>query len=115
MLSLQFLAWAALVLAAAALLNFAFVRQVRSRRRAERRMRELAESLPGAVFQCRVWPNGRMRYEFLSSSAQAVRGVERNAALRDPQAVVDTIHEGDRKMFRASIAFATAHGKPIDI
>jgi two-component system, NarL family, sensor histidine kinase EvgS len=114
-LNLQFLAWAALVLAAVVLLDIAFVRQVRARRRAEKRMRELAESLPGAVFQCRAWPDGRMRYEFLSSSARGVRGVERDAALRDPQAVVDTIHAGDRKMFRDSIAFATARGKPVDI
>jgi two-component system, NarL family, sensor histidine kinase EvgS len=67
------------------------------------------------VFQCRVWPDGRMRYELLSSSARGVRGVDVEAALRDPQGVLDTIHEGDRKMFRDSIAFATAHGKPIDM
>jgi len=114
--ALRFLATAALALGAVALpLNIAFVRQVRARRRAEKRMRELAESLPGAVFQCRVWPGGRMRYEFLSSSARGVRGIDREAALRDPHAVVDTIHEGDRKMFRDSIAFATARGKPVDI
>jgi signal transduction histidine kinase/CheY-like chemotaxis protein len=112
---LQFLSAAALVLGAVALLSVAFVSQVRSRQRAERRMRELAESLPGAVFQCRVWPDGRMRYEFLSSSARRVRGVEREAALRDPQTMVDTIHEGDRKMFRDAIAFATARGKPVDV
>jgi signal transduction histidine kinase/CheY-like chemotaxis protein/HPt (histidine-containing phosphotransfer) domain-containing protein len=111
------------LLAASALLFFAvivpiyvaFVRQARSRRNAESRVVELTESLPGAVFQARRWPDGRINYEFLSSSAQAVRGIDVDAALADASAVIETIHPDDRKAFHESIAWAASRLRPLDL
>jgi signal transduction histidine kinase/CheY-like chemotaxis protein/HPt (histidine-containing phosphotransfer) domain-containing protein len=110
------------LLAGSALLLFAvilpaylgFLRQARSRARAEGRMVELAESLPGAVFQARVWPGGDLRYEFLSSSTRDVRGVEREAALSDARILMGTIHEADVKTFRETLAWAASHMQPLD-
>ena len=118
----QFRAIYALVVVSAVLLcalilpvYVAFVRQARSRQRAESRVHELAESLPGAVFQARVWSNGNIRYEFLSSSAKAVRGIDPKAAMRDADCVVETIHKDDRKTFRESLAWAARRVRPLDM
>jgi signal transduction histidine kinase/DNA-binding NarL/FixJ family response regulator len=92
-----------------------FVRQARSRERAESRVIELAESLPGAVFQARVWPDGAIRYEFLSSSTRSVRGIDPEEAKRDSRAVVESIHPDDRKTFHDSIAWAAARMRPLDM
>ena len=107
---------AALLLCAVILpVYVAFARQARSRERAESRMVELAESLPGAVFQARVWPDGAMRYEFLSSSARGVRGIEPETALRNAGSVVETIHQDDRKTFLETIRWAATKMRPVDI
>src|SRR4051812_21107369 len=58
-----------------------FLREARARRRVERSMVELAESLPGAVFQFRCWPDGRGRYELLTTATETLRGVDRAQAL----------------------------------
>jgi signal transduction histidine kinase/DNA-binding NarL/FixJ family response regulator/CHASE3 domain sensor protein len=109
------LAGSALVLCAVILPAYlGFLRQARSRARAESRMVELAESLPGAVFQARVWPGGGLRYEFLSSSTREVRGVDREAALADARVLMATIHADDAKTFRETLAWAASQLRPLD-
>jgi len=89
---------------------FAFVRQGRARGHAERKLRDLAENLPGAVFQWRTFPDGKGRYEFLSGQTVGLRGVKREEALADPEKVLSTIVEGDRKELRAAIQLAEKTG-----
>ncbi len=89
---------------------FAFVRQGRARGHAERKLRDLAESLPGAVFQWRTFPGGKGRYEFLSGQTVGLRGVKREEALADPEKVLPTIHEGDRKELREALQLAEEAG-----
>ena len=76
-----------------------FIRQARARYQAERRLFEMAESLPGAVFQYRKRRDGSGRYEFVTSNAERVRGIVREAALEDPKVVFDTILEEDKPDF----------------
>ncbi len=92
-----------------------FVRQSRSRQAMESRMRELAESLPGAVFQSRTWPDGRMSSEFVSSHTLEVRGVPPEAALRDANTLLDTIVDVDRKALLGSIEWASRNMTPISV
>jgi signal transduction histidine kinase len=75
----------------------AFVREAQARHRAERRLVDITENLPGAVLQCRVLADGRMRYEYLGGGAEALRGVRREDALRDPEVLFSTLVEGDAK------------------
>jgi signal transduction histidine kinase/CheY-like chemotaxis protein/CHASE3 domain sensor protein len=75
----------------------AFIREAGGRHRAERQVADIAESLPGAVLQLRVFPDRRMRYEYLSGSAGTLRGVSREAALRDPEVILATVIDADRK------------------
>jgi len=90
-----------------------FLREARARRRVERSMVELAESLPGAVFQFRCWPDGRGRYELLTTATEMLRGVDRAAALRDAGVMLDTIIEPDRRQFLAALEQHTQDLQPM--
>ena len=73
-----------------------FVKLGRARHRAERRVFDMAQSMPAAVFQYRSFSGGPGRYEFFSDSAQRLRGVPRARALEDPEAVLGTVLPKDR-------------------
>jgi signal transduction histidine kinase/DNA-binding response OmpR family regulator len=91
----------------------AFLRESRARRKVERSMVELAESLPGAVFQFRHDPAGNVRYELLTSATETLRGVDRKAALRDANVMLDTIIEPDRRQFLHAIEEHRATLQPL--
>jgi len=94
------LLWALAVLLLALIPGYiGFLREARSRSRAENQLVDLTETLPGAVVQYRLWPDGRSRYEFLSAGVETMRGVERAAAFADPQVILGTILEDDRQPF----------------
>ena len=95
-----------------AYLGFAF--QGRARRKAERRLAEVAENLPGAVFQYRTFPDGKYRYEYLSEGARRLRGIDPGRALHDPSVVIDTIVEEDRPGVFARIAAAEESLSPFE-
>jgi signal transduction histidine kinase/CHASE3 domain sensor protein/HPt (histidine-containing phosphotransfer) domain-containing protein/ActR/RegA family two-component response regulator len=86
----------ALLLAALLPAYLGFVREGRAREQAQRRLFDLADNLPGALVQYRMHPDGRSSYEFLSGSVTKLRGIDREAALRDPQVVLGTILDSDR-------------------
>jgi signal transduction histidine kinase/DNA-binding response OmpR family regulator len=80
-----------------------FLRASRATRRAESRMRDLAESLPGAVFQFRKPPKGPGQYVFLSRNTAAVRGVDPAELLANPDILEGTVDEHDRAGLAAAI------------
>jgi two-component system sensor histidine kinase EvgS len=114
--------WAGWVLAGAAIVSITlmipgyivFIRQSRARIRAERKLVELTETLPGALFQCRILKDGSLRYEFLSANASRLRGIDREAALKDSSLVLATIVEEDRPGFLATIRAATRDMVPLE-
>ncbi len=77
-----------------------FVVQARARELAERKLTDMAESMPGAVYQCRSDPDdaARPRYEYVSRSVAQLFGFERESLLRDGEPfwarVVDTDRQG---------------------
>jgi PAS domain S-box-containing protein len=91
----------------------AYARASRAKRQTELRMHELAESLPGAVFQFRAVAGGAGRYEFLSESTAALRGVDPKAALRDPSVIFDTIVAEDKDALFAALAAAGEALRPL--
>ena len=84
----------------------AFVKESRARRRAQGFVESLADAVPGALVRYRLYTDGRSRYEFVSEGAMRLRGFSREDALQDPETVMGTIHEDDRKAFGASLARA---------
>ena len=91
----------------------AYSRHARARVGAERKLRDLAESVPGAVFQYRSLPDGTGRYEFLSRGVERLRGVDAAAGRADPHRIFETILEEDRKEFLAVMAAAEISGNEI--
>jgi signal transduction histidine kinase/CHASE3 domain sensor protein/DNA-binding response OmpR family regulator len=91
-----------LVLLVPALL--AFDAQTRARQRAEARLLDIADSLPGAIYRYRLGADGVGRYEFLSRNAAQVRGLDRKATLRDPASAVEVVLDEDRARLQAAIA-----------
>jgi len=84
-----------------------FSYQSGARERAERQVRDIAESLPGAVFQMRTRSDGSVRrFEFLSNSVERLRHIDRREALRDWSIITNTILEEDRP--RALVALKKA-------
>jgi signal transduction histidine kinase/DNA-binding response OmpR family regulator/CHASE3 domain sensor protein len=79
-----------------------FLRESNRRHRAERRMEDLAQSLPGAVFQYRRHA-GVGKYEFLSRGTKLLRGVDIDQAMADPEVILGTILDGDRQALHATL------------
>src|SRR5258708_27622224 len=77
-------------------------------------MAELAGSLPGAVFQFRTFRDGPKRYEYLTGGTEALRGVSREAALKDPEVILGTIVDGDRKSLVETLAERGRTVSPIE-
>jgi PAS domain S-box-containing protein len=92
-----------------------FVRQSRARQRAEARLRDIADSLPGAVYLYRLTPQGVGTYEFLSSNAERVRGIDREQVLRDASAAREGIIEEDRERFSAAVARSAEELSDLDV
>jgi len=73
---------------------------------AERKLLDLTESLPGAVYQNRRTADGRMRFEFLSRGVEGMFGIDREAALRDPSLTLGTVVDEDKPGLLAAIRSA---------
>ena len=91
----------------------AYVNASRARRLAEGRLLDLANSLPGALYRLRALPDGERHFEFLSSGVESLRGVDREAAMRDFKSMWETIVEEDRPGVTAAMAKAERDLQPV--
>jgi signal transduction histidine kinase/CheY-like chemotaxis protein/CHASE3 domain sensor protein/HPt (histidine-containing phosphotransfer) domain-containing protein len=91
-----------------------FIKQARARFMAERRLLDMAESIPGAVYQLRRLRDGTLRYEFLSGGTPNVRRVSREAALTDAKVVFDSILDEDRPELLAAMREAEEKLRPLE-
>lgn len=71
----------------------------------EERLRRITNTVPGVVFQCQVG-TGSIRYTFVSERLQAVRGLDREALLRDGWLAFAQIIEPDRERCVAEVMAA---------
>ena len=83
-----------------------FIFQARARTRAERKLTDLTDSLPGALYQLRSCPNGSQRFEFLSRGIEKLRAVDREAAIGDFSVMWDTVLDEDKPAVLAIMAKA---------
>ena len=91
----------------------AFSVEARARRRAERLVVDMADSLPGASYRLRTLRDGKRRFEFLSATVGPLRGVDRTAALADFNVMWETIHEEDRAHVAEAMAAAERDLAPV--
>jgi PAS domain S-box-containing protein len=92
-----------------------FLGQSRARNRAERKLADMADSLPGAAYRVRSDANGvkRDRFEFVSPSVEQLFGVTRESMLQDIDQFWRCILEEDRPIFKAAIENRAQIGKPL--
>ena len=82
-----------------------FVLQARARQQTERKLRVMADSLPGAMYQLRQDPGGKPRFTFLSAGVTRVQGISATP-LPEWDSLVNAIDERDRPGFVAAMADA---------
>ena len=91
-----------------------FVLQTRARERAERKLLDMTDALPGAIYQWRTLTDGTHHFEFLSRGVERLRGVNRDAALRNFSAMWESILEEDRPAVAAYMASALRNLTPVE-
>jgi signal transduction histidine kinase/HAMP domain-containing protein/ActR/RegA family two-component response regulator len=68
-----------------------------------RRLRGLAETVPGAVYQLERTPEGRLRFRFVSEAVQDLLGVSASAVMDDAQRCFAQVHDDERDALLASL------------
>jgi CHASE3 domain sensor protein len=87
--------------------------ETRRRDRAERKLADLAENLPGAAFQLRTAHRGTSsRFEFVSASVEQLIGIPRELLLQDANHFWNIMLEEDKPAFMAAAAVAAPRGGP---
>ncbi len=70
----------------------------------ERRLREMADSVPGVVYQLRIGEDGTRHYTFLSNGVRTLRGYNRDEALGGDGLLFRQILDEDRPLLDRAIA-----------
>jgi two-component system, NarL family, sensor histidine kinase EvgS len=91
-----------------------FVVQSRARRHAERKVLDLAESLPGTVYQARSDAHGgSLHFEFVSASSEELFGIARQSIIRNPDTIWACVPEEDRRAIAAAVENSALTLKPL--
>ncbi|MEP6546002.1 MAG: ATP-binding protein [Gammaproteobacteria bacterium] len=91
-----------------------FVVGARRRDRAERKLADMAESLPGAAFQLRTTHKGMSsHFEFVSASVVKLIGIQRQVLLQDAERFWEIMLEEDKPAFMDAAAIAASSGQPL--
>jgi signal transduction histidine kinase/FixJ family two-component response regulator len=91
-----------------------FIVESRRRDRAERKLADLAENVPGAAFQLRTAHRGTSsRFEFVSASVEQLIGIPRELLLQDANHFWKIMLEEDKPAFMAAAAVAARTGAPL--
>jgi PAS domain S-box-containing protein len=86
----------------------------RQARDAERRLREITNSVPGVVYQLRSDPSGHREYTFMSDGVGAIGGVSRDEAMENPRLLWSLVLDDDKPALRQAIEHSTATGMPMN-
>jgi PAS domain S-box-containing protein len=82
----------------------------RGRREADERLRELAEKVPGILYQMRLSRDGTiLEIPYISEGVRSLLGLDPEAVQRNPQSLIDAIHEEDRPRYAELADDAVAH------
>lgn len=81
--------------------------------RAEAKLLDITNNVPGAMYQLRIHPDGTNRFEFLSAGFEPLRGIDRETALQDAGKVWETVLEEDRPALDRAGQIAVRNLSPI--
>jgi signal transduction histidine kinase/CHASE3 domain sensor protein/ActR/RegA family two-component response regulator len=92
-----------------------YLLQARALRQTERKLRIMADSLPGAMYQMKIVPHGTPQITFVSAGVSRIRRADPDAGDAPPNwnALVETIDERDRPGFVAAMAESTKSITPV--
>ena len=85
----------------------------RQAQEAERKLREIADSVPGVVYQLRVGADGQRSYTFMSDAVKTLRGYGREEVLADYRLIWAQVLDEDKPMIDAAIRSAAKSLKPL--
>jgi signal transduction histidine kinase/DNA-binding response OmpR family regulator len=114
--SAQVALFAALLISVAVLIPgyLGFIVQFRARHNAERKLRGMADSLPGAAYQARSDAHGgSIRFEFVSSSLEELFGITRESMVQKADLFWACVLEEDRPAFVAAVENSTRTLEPL--
>ena len=80
---------------------------------AERRLREMADAVPGVVYQLRIGADGSRAYGFMSDAVKSLRGYSREEALADYRLLYHQVVEDDRAAIDKAIRQAVETLSPM--
>jgi signal transduction histidine kinase/FixJ family two-component response regulator len=112
----QIALFAAMVISLAVLIPgyLGFIVQSRARRRAERKVLDLAESLPGTAYQARSDADGgSLRFVFVSASSEALFGIARQSIIQNADLIWACVLEEDRRAIAAAVENSARTLKPL--
>ncbi|HEU6454276.1 MAG TPA: EAL domain-containing protein [Roseateles sp.] len=75
-------------------------------RESHKLLSNLAEHVPGMIFQYQQFPDGSGHYPYISKGVQAIYGATPEQVNADPQIIVSRIHPDDRPAVMASIEYS---------
>jgi signal transduction histidine kinase/CheY-like chemotaxis protein len=91
-----------------------FIVQSRARRHAERKVLDLAESLPGTAFQARSDAHGgSLRFVFVSASSEELFGIARQSMILNADLIWACVLEEDRRAIAAAVENSARTLKPL--
>jgi signal transduction histidine kinase/DNA-binding response OmpR family regulator len=91
-----------------------FIVQSRARRHAERKVLDLAESLPGTAYQARSDAHGgSLRFEFVSASSEELFGITHQSMIQNADLIWACVLEEDRRAIAAAVENSTRTLKPL--
>jgi PAS domain S-box-containing protein len=83
-------------------------RVVQALLRSEHRLQAMAANVPGVIYQFRSYPDGRVRFEYISPGIERVYGISAEQWLKDPEWVLDAIAEADKESYASAFVGAQA-------
>lgn len=86
-----------------------------ARLESERRMAALAKNIPGAIYQCVMRPNGRLRFLYVSQGIQELFGVEAEAVMARATSLLTKIHPDDRRALRNAVRNSAPGLSPVEL
>jgi PAS domain S-box-containing protein len=85
----------------------------RQARDSERRLREMANSVPGVVYQLRIDKDGTRRYSFLSDAVRTLRGYSGEEASGNDEPLLRQVLDEDKPLLDRAIANAVETLTPL--
>ncbi|MGE0093883.1 MAG: PAS domain-containing protein [Alphaproteobacteria bacterium] len=84
-------------------------------RESERRLKSIANNIPGAVFRRVLHADGRMSYPYSSGYMEREFGIGAIDTLGKPRAFLDAVHPDDRPIWEEAVAVSARQMAPFDL